>query len=441
MRPSSARTHVDFKDQIERGPDWLQKWKAENPRASYMSDEDFDRIARDELADSPLLVSKDVAGGKSASDKKNWRVIASGGSLSPNPDAPSYPTDQIGDRYEKLLYTPDPKVGGNPFPVYRTPDGGIYSLPATANEATVATEAAQGPLPDIEPGTRYSGGVTRSYNHAWSQAMNSNNSVVDRIIYGAGALAMMPDMAVESLLYAPFNVNGAASEAGQYLARANLQSDPAMRNLDYLHLIATSAEGFGSAGAWVGGGRPQPSTRTNAATPVSTPSPTAARQVSSRHVSWGSSLSQVSGSLERLGQRALQRSGGDAQRAERLFEQYSNGVKNRLMQTGSEFGIEVQPAALKDGTHVPGSIWMHRGGGNSPLVPGLDNLPKPYAWKGSRRLDLGVVDTSVGTPNQHGMFPVVAGFDITLDATKRNIVPYYQEYFGNIPIYDIRLPQ
>lgn len=59
---------------------------------------------------------------------------------------------------------------------------------------------------------------------------------------------------------------------------------------------------------------------------------------------------------------------------------------------------------------------------------------------GSRRLDAGVIDL-VAPVNQHGLRPVVAGFDITLSPTKPNIVPYYQAYFGDIPIYDIRLPK
>jgi hypothetical protein len=54
-------------------------------------------------------------------------------------------------------------------------------------------------------------------------------------------------------------------------------------------------------------------------------------------------------------------------------------------------------------------------------------------------LDAGIIDLGA-TANSQGLRPLVAGFDITLDASKPNIVSYYQQYFGNIPIYDIRLP-
>jgi hypothetical protein len=43
--------------------------------------------------------------------------------------------------------------------------------------------------------------------------------------------------------------------------------------------------------------------------------------------------------------------------------------------------------------------------------------------------------------NAHGLRPLVSGFDITLDSSKPNIVKKYQEYFGDIPIYDVRLPE
>ncbi|MDQ0612302.1 hypothetical protein QFZ83_006473 [Variovorax sp. W1I1] len=158
-----------------------------------------------------------------------------------------------------------------------------------------------------------------------------------------------------------------------------------------------------------------------------------------RHAAWGGDLGEVSGSIERLGLRALRQSGGDAQLSERLFEGYLNGVSNRLARTGSEFGIEIQPASLANAERVPNFIYLHRGGSSSPLVTWPDGTPRLYAYEGSRRLDAGVIDTTVA-PNEHGLHPVVAGFDITLSATKPNIVPYYQKYFGNIPIYDIRLP-
>ena len=54
-----------------------------------------------------------------------------------------------------------------------------------------------------------------------------------------------------------------------------------------------------------------------------------------------------------------------------------------------------------------------------------------FATPGSFRLDAGIVDAQGN---------VLSGFDITLDPTKPNIVPKYQNAFGDIPIFDIRLP-
>jgi len=144
--------------------------------------------------------------------------------------------------------------------------------------------------------------------------------------------------------------------------------------------------------------------------------------------------------MERLGQRALRQSGGNAARSEQIFEGYLQGVSNRLGRTGSEFGIDIQPAALVDGERVPGFIWLHRGGANSPLITAADGTPRLFAYPGSRRLDAGIIDLTAPA-NSYGLRPVVAGFDITLSPTKPNIVPYYQQYFGDIPIYDIRVPK
>jgi hypothetical protein len=159
----------------------------------------------------------------------------------------------------------------------------------------------------------------------------------------------------------------------------------------------------------------------------------------SRHSAWGTDLGSVSNSIERLGQRALKQSGGDPRLAESLFDQYLGGVNNRLARTSSDFAVETQPAALASGERVPNFIYLHRGSSNSPLITGADGTPRLFAFPGSRRLDAGVIDT-LAQPNQYDLQPIIAGFDITVSSTKPNIIPYYQQYFGDIPIYDIRLP-
>ncbi len=135
-----------------------------------------------------------------------------------------------------------------------------------------------------------------------------------------------------------------------------------------------------------------------------------------RHAAWAGDINAINATAVRLGQRALERSGGDWVTSEQLFERYLQGVQNRLARTGSQFAVEIQPAAIPGRGRVPG--FQQVGGTTFPT-------------RGSRRLDAGIV----GPKGK-----LVSGFDITLDPNKPSVVQYYQEAFGNIPIFDIRLP-
>jgi len=157
-----------------------------------------------------------------------------------------------------------------------------------------------------------------------------------------------------------------------------------------------------------------------------------------RHATWANDLGAVSSTIERLGHRALRQSGGNWQKSQELFENFLNGVSNRLGRSSSPFGIEIQPAALRGGERVPAFVHLHRGGWDSPVITERLGNPRLFAFPGSRRLDAGIFDVT-SAANAEGLRPLVAGFDITLDASKPSIVSYYQRFFGNIPIYDIRL--
>jgi hypothetical protein len=174
--------------------------------------------------------------------------------------------------------------------------------------------------------------------------------------------------------------------------------------------------------------------------PASTVSNPIAETAAARHAAWSSDLGQINTTINSLGQRALTQSGGNPQLAEQIFNRYLGQVDNRLINSGSPYGIDIQPAALKNGERVPNFIYLNRGGPGTSLITGADGEPQIFAFPGSRRLDAGVIDTTAPL-NQYDLQPVISGFDITLSPTKPNIVPYYQSYFGNIPIYDIRLPQ
>jgi RHS repeat-associated protein len=142
-----------------------------------------------------------------------------------------------------------------------------------------------------------------------------------------------------------------------------------------------------------------------------------------RHVDWANDASNVAETIRNLGQRSLRQAQGNGTQAERLFGGYLRGVNNRLERLNSALSVEWQPAAINGGTRVPGFIYFKPGN-------------QLYAFPGSRRLDAGIVNLA---KVRNGMNPVVWGFDITVDSKKPNIVQYYQQYFGNIPIDDIRL--
>lgn len=144
--------------------------------------------------------------------------------------------------------------------------------------------------------------------------------------------------------------------------------------------------------------------------------PTVAPNSAARHAAWSSDLNAINETVGRLGQRALRNSGGDWRASERLFERYLGGVQNRLSRTGSSLSVEIQPAAIPGRGRVPA---FRRFG------------DRVFATPGSRRLD-----AAVARPDGS----LVSGYDITLDAGKPNIVQYYQDAFGPIPILDIRLP-
>lgn len=164
----------------------------------------------------------------------------------------------------------------------------------------------------------------------------------------------------------------------------------------------------------------------------------AAENASARHLAWSSDLGAINDTVAGLGQRALRNSGGDWVKSEALFNRYLSLADARLARTGSNFGVELQPAAIAGGERVPSFIWRHRRDGSSPLILGRDGTPQLFAYRGSLRLDAGIIDLSASA-NQYGLRPVVSGYDISLSANKSPIGGYYRDYFGNIPISDIRL--
>lgn len=98
-----------------------------------------------------------------------------------------------------------------------------------------------------------------------------------------------------------------------------------------------------------------------------------------RHVEWANNLDDINSTVNSLGKRALRKSGGDLRKAEELFEKYLGSVESRLRRVGSNYGVEIQPTAIKVGQRVPA---------------GFNIGGKWIPYKGSGRLDAGIVDLS-----------------------------------------------
>ena len=156
---------------------------------------------------------------------------------------------------------------------------------------------------------------------------------------------------------------------------------------------------------------------------------------SPRHTAWAQDLDAINATVERLGQRALKRSGGNWHTSEALFERYLGGVERRLGRTGSQYGVEIQPAALPGGERVPSYIHLEKLDGSGLVHDRWGNL-KQVPYPGSRRLDAAIIDRTSPGPFHRA----VSGFDITLNARKPNVSSYYQEAFPFMQeFFDIRL--
>jgi hypothetical protein len=54
MRPEPVKAPINFKDQIKRGPDWLESWKSEHAQVERKSSDDFiDKLESEMSSTSP----------------------------------------------------------------------------------------------------------------------------------------------------------------------------------------------------------------------------------------------------------------------------------------------------------------------------------------------------------------------------------------------------
>jgi RHS repeat-associated protein len=165
------------------------------------------------------------------------------------------------------------------------------------------------------------------------------------------------------------------------------------------------------------------------------PPSAASSGTSARHAAWGQDLDAINASVERLGRRALKQSGGDWQKSEALFERYLGAVEKRLGRTGSQYGVEIQPAALPGGQRVPSHIYLEKLDGSGLVHDRWGNL-KQVPYPGSRRMDAAIIDRMSPGPYHRA----VSGFDISLNAKKPSVSAYYEEAFPFMQdFFDIRL--
>ncbi|MGE0454278.1 MAG: RHS repeat-associated core domain-containing protein [Vicinamibacteria bacterium] len=161
----------------------------------------------------------------------------------------------------------------------------------------------------------------------------------------------------------------------------------------------------------------------------------AANRPAAQHAAWGQDLDAINATVERLGRRALKRSGGNWQTSEALFERYLGGVERRFGRTGSQYGVEIQPAALPGGERVPSHIYLEKLDGSGLVHDRWGDL-KLVPYPGSRRMDAAIIDRTSSGPYHRA----VSGFDITLNARKPSVSEYYQEAFPFMQdFFDIRL--
>jgi hypothetical protein len=166
--------------------------------------------------------------------------------------------------------------------------------------------------------------------------------------------------------------------------------------------------------------------------------PRSAQEAVTRHAEWANDINRIEATVARLGRRALREGHGDWRSAEARYQQYMEYVENRLARMDSRYTVEVEPAAFRGSNGRRAESWTQSDQNN----PGMREW---MSERGSLRLDVGIIDTTQLDPAGNP-YRVVAGFDISYKpfrtpsgrGQKPYIGSYYQQAFGDIPIYDIR---
>jgi hypothetical protein len=157
---------------------------------------------------------------------------------------------------------------------------------------------------------------------------------------------------------------------------------------------------------------------------------------------WATNQASVENTIFQLGRMALEGGNGNYIVAESLFQTYMRSVNNALEAAGSSWRARGEQAAFADSNGRRAPTWYEA----DNVDPFRD---RAYSGRGTKRLDVALVDTALPHDPVNGLPQVIAGFDISYAPYAptrpggyfKDYVGYqYQSAFGRIPIYDIRPP-